>query len=223
MTAFHDALKSRPLVAILRGIKPSEVEEVCDALVEAGIKLIEVPLNSPSPWASIETLIKRVPADVVVGAGTVLHPADVKRLAEMGGELVVTPNTDPEVIEAADDAGLYSLIGCATPSEAFSAIKHGASGLKLFPAARLGCDFLKDIKSVLPPTVPVMAVGGVGITSMGEWHAAGVNGFGFGSMLYAPGRSAREVGQTACEIVAEWDRLQELAGQVEAQQRECDQ
>ncbi|MCM2972971.1 MULTISPECIES: 2-dehydro-3-deoxy-6-phosphogalactonate aldolase [Larsenimonas] len=223
MSLFHEALNDRPLVAILRGIKPAEVDEVCDALVEAGVRFIEVPLNSPSPWTSIEALVKRAPSNVIVGAGTVLHTGDVKRLKETGAELMVTPNTDPEVIEAADDAGLYSLVGCATPSEAFQAIKHGATGLKLFPAARFGCDYLKDIKSVLPSRVPVLAVGGIGIDTMGEWHAAGVNGFGYGSMLYTPGKAAREVGETAREIVAEWQRLQELSGKLEGLQREVDQ
>ncbi|WP_106478734.1 2-dehydro-3-deoxy-6-phosphogalactonate aldolase [Phytohalomonas tamaricis] len=223
LTAFDNALRERPLVAILRGIETREIDAVADELIEAGIRLIEVPLNSPTPWESIERLVERAPADVAVGAGTVLTVDDVDRLAACGATLMVTPNTDIDVVSAAARHGLGSLIGVATASEAFAAIKHGARGLKLFPAGRLGPGYLKDLKSVLPVGQPIMAVGGINHHVMAEWHVAGVNGFGFGSNLYTPGKAAREVGETARELVNEWVRLEEQMSQIEGLYHEFDQ
>ncbi|ANF56288.1 2-dehydro-3-deoxy-6-phosphogalactonate aldolase [Halotalea alkalilenta] len=208
LSAFDTALVQCPLVAILRGITPAEIDPALDALVEAGFKLIEVPLNSPDPFISIERLAARAPADVAVGAGTVLDSADVHRLADIGASLLVTPNVDLEVLKASRERGLGSLIGCLTPSEAFTALKAGARAVKLFPAARFGTGYLKDIKSVLPKQARVMAVGGVRLDNMAEWHAAGIQGFGFGSNLYTPGTDAATLGQRARALVAQWQRLE---------------
>ncbi|ATJ81962.1 2-dehydro-3-deoxy-6-phosphogalactonate aldolase [Halomonas beimenensis] len=207
-----EILATRPLVAILRGITPDEVAPVVDALVAAGFRLIEIPLNSPEPWTSIERAAARCPAGVLVGAGTVLEPADAARLAERRTPLLVTPNTDPEVIAAGRAHDLVPLIGCMTPSEALAAARAGARGLKLFPAARLGTGYFRDIRAILPPRIPVLAVGGIERANMAEWHAAGIDGFGFGGNLYRPGRSADEVGRVARQLVAEWDRLQGEGG-----------
>lgn len=217
MNDSHDSLldailATRPLVAILRGITPDEVEPVVDALVAAGFRLIEIPLNSPEPWTGIERAAARCPANVLVGAGTVLEPADAARLAERRAPLLVTPNTDPAVISAGLAHGLAPLIGCMTPSEALAAARAGARGLKLFPAARLGPGYLRDIRAILPHRVPVLAVGGIERADMAEWHAAGIDGFGFGGNLYRPGRSADEVGRLARDLVAEWERLQGEGG-----------
>lgn len=202
------ALRELPLVAILRGITPDEVEAVADALIAAGFRMIEVPLNSPSPWDSIERLRRHCPAEVLIGAGTVLQPEDVSRLAGLDAELLITPNTDPAIVGAGVNAGLATMIGCMTPTEALAAAKAGACALKLFPAARLGTGYWRDIRTVLPPSLPVLAVGGVNRDNMAEWHAAGIGGFGFGSNLYQPGRSAAEVGAIAAELVNEWRRLE---------------
>ncbi|MFG6159930.1 2-dehydro-3-deoxy-6-phosphogalactonate aldolase [Halomonas sp. 1390] len=204
-----EALATRPLVAILRGITPGEVESVVDALVAAGFRLIEIPLNSPDPWTSIARSVARCPADVLVGAGTVLESTDAGRLAALGAPLMVTPNSDPEVVAAGVAQDLAPLIGCMTPSEALSAARAGARALKLFPAARLGTGYWQDIRTILPPGLPVLAVGGIERANMAEWHAAGIGGFGFGGNLYKPGRSADEVGRIARDLVAEWQCLQE--------------
>ncbi|MBB3189851.1 2-dehydro-3-deoxy-6-phosphogalactonate aldolase [Halomonas cerina] len=203
-----EILATRPLVAILRGITPDEVEPVVDALVTAGFRLIEIPLNSPDPWTSIERAVARCPTGVLVGAGTVLDPRDAERLAERRTPLLVTPNTDPEVIAVGLAHDLMPLIGCMTPTEALAAVRAGARGLKLFPAARLGPGYYRDIRAILPPRVPVLAVGGIERANMAEWLAAGIDGFGFGGNLYRPDRSAEDVGRIAGELVAEWHRLQ---------------
>ncbi|QEM82383.1 2-dehydro-3-deoxy-6-phosphogalactonate aldolase [Halomonas binhaiensis] len=203
------ALEELPLVAILRGITPDEVEGVCDALVSAGFRLIEIPLNSPEPWVSIERAVAHCPDDVLIGAGTVLEEEDTLRLAQLGAPLMITPNTDPALVSLGAERGLAPMIGCMTPTEALAAAKAGASALKLFPAARLGTAYYKDISAILPRGLPVLAVGGIDKSNMAEWHAAGISGFGYGSNLYKPGRSAAEVEASAKELVAEWMRLQE--------------
>ncbi|WP_110686885.1 2-dehydro-3-deoxy-6-phosphogalactonate aldolase [Salinicola aestuarinus] len=220
--ALETALSERPLVAILRGITPEEIESVFDALVSAGFKLIEIPLNSPRAWDSIALISKRCPADVVIGAGTVLDPAHAERLAALNAPLLITPNTDPEVIRAGVDHGLAPMIGCMTPSEALAAAKAGATALKLFPAARLGTGYFKDISAILPKGVPVLAVGGIDESNMSEWHAHGIAGFGFGSNLYKPGRRAEEVGTIARGLVTEWQRIRESANHAEQLEREAD-
>ncbi|WP_110667728.1 2-dehydro-3-deoxy-6-phosphogalactonate aldolase [Salinicola halophilus] len=220
--ALETALRERPLVAILRGITPEEIDGVFDALVEAGFKLIEIPLNSPRAWESIALIGKRCPADVVIGAGTVLDPVHAERLAELDAPLLITPNTDTEVIRAGVEHGLAPMIGCMTPSEALAAAKAGATALKLFPAARLGTGYFKDISAILPKGLPVLAVGGIDESNMSEWHAHGIAGFGFGSNLYKPGRSADEVGAVARGLIAEWQRIREVASHAEQLEREAD-
>jgi len=205
--AFARAFAEMPLVAVLRGIEPDEVPAVADALVDAGFRLLEVPLNSPRPFDSIAKLVERCPEDIAVGAGTVLLPKEAERLAATGSKLMVTPNTDPATIEAGVAAGLVPVIGCMTPSEALTALRHGARVLKMFPAARLGPAYLKDVRAVLPKDTQVITVGGIGLKSMESFHAVGADGFGFGANLYAPGRAAAEVGAIARDLVAELRRL----------------
>lgn len=207
--AFARAFAEMPLVAVLRGIEPDEVPAVADALVNAGFRLLEVPLNSPRPFDSIAKLVKCCPKSVVVGAGTVLLAKDAERLAASGAKLMVTPNTDPTTIEAGFGLGLVPVIGCMTPSEALTALRHGARVLKMFPAARLGPAYLKDVRAVLPKGTHVITVGGIGSENMEPFHAAGADGFGFGANLYAPGRAAAEVGAIARDLVAELRRLKE--------------
>ncbi|MCL6417384.1 2-dehydro-3-deoxy-6-phosphogalactonate aldolase [Aestuariirhabdus sp. Z084] len=211
--SLQQGLAQLPLIAILRGITPDEIEPVADALIDAGFRFIEVPLNSPNAWDSIARLRTHCPEPILIGAGTVLSTEQVSQLAQLGGSLLITPNTNPEVIRAGVDAGLAPFIGCMTPSEAFAAAQAGACALKLFPAARLGPDYFKDLKAVLPAGLPVLAVGGVNVDNMAEWHWAGIGGFGFGSNLYTPGRPATEVGRIAAELVAEWHRLQQRHSQ----------
>ncbi|MBB4304749.1 2-dehydro-3-deoxyphosphogalactonate aldolase [Rhodobium orientis] len=202
--AFDAAFARLPLVAILRGITPAEAPGILHVLVDAGFTLIEVPLNSPDPFQSIEAMANVAPEGVRIGAGTVLDPGDVSRLVSAGGSYVVTPNTDLEVIAAATDAGLPALIGCFTPSECFAAAKAGASALKIFPASRLGSGYIKDLKAVLPADLPVLAVGGVGAVNFADFVAAGCSGFGVGSELWKPGRSAEDVHSAAETLVAAW-------------------
>lgn len=201
------AMAELPLVAILRGITPDEIIPVCDALIQVGFRLIEIPLNSPQPWQSIERAVAHCPESVLIGAGTVLEADDTARLAELGAPLMITPNTQPELVALGVGRGLAPMIGCMTPTEALAAAKAGATALKLFPAARLGTGYFKDIKAILPVGLPVLAVGGIELDNMAEWHAAGIGGFGYGSNLYKPGRAAEEVGTIAAQLVAEWQRL----------------
>lgn len=207
VAALADVINVMPLIAILRGIHPVEIEAVADVLVSEGFRLIEVPLNSPDAWESIRRLRARVPADVMIGAGTVLDAQASTKLGRLGAQLQITPNSDPNVIRAGMAAGLAIFTGFMTATEAFSAIKGGTTALKLFPAARQGCDYFKDIKAVLPTDMPVFAVGGVNKTNMAQWFDAGISGFGFGSNLYAPGNTPEEVRIAAAELVAEWKRL----------------
>jgi 2-dehydro-3-deoxyphosphogalactonate aldolase len=194
------ALDQCGLVAILRGIRADEVEAVGDALVEAGIVMIEVPLNSPDPLASIARLAKRYGPEVLIGAGTVLSESDVANVRAAGGRLIVSPNVNPQVIRASE--GLISLPGYFTPTEAFAALDAGATGLKLFPAEGASPSYLKAQRAVLPKHVPLLAVGGVSADNLGEWMAAGAQGAGIGSALYAPGLTATEVAERARAFVA---------------------
>ncbi|MDO6461878.1 2-dehydro-3-deoxy-6-phosphogalactonate aldolase [Granulosicoccaceae sp. 1_MG-2023] len=203
-----EVMADLPLIAILRGITPDEVIAVADALCDAGLWMIEVPLNSPDAFESIAALVAHCPDSVLVGAGTVLQADQACRLAEMGARLLVTPNTDPAVVSRASAAGLISAIGCMTPSEAFSAVHHGASMLKVFPAGRLAPAYASDIKAVLPAGTRVLGVGAIGADDMARFVAGGYDGFGLGSALYAPGRSAQEVGERARDCVAAWRALQ---------------
>jgi 2-dehydro-3-deoxyphosphogalactonate aldolase len=203
---FERAFAALPLVAILRGLRPEEAVPVGRALADAGFRLIEVPLNSPDPFASVAALARTLgPEGVVVGAGTVLDPADVPRLAEAGGGLVVMPHGDPAVIAAAKAAGLLCLPGVATPTEGFAALRAGADALKLFPAETLGPATLKAWRAVFPKTARFLPVGGIEPGTMGPWREAGAAGFGLGSALYKPGMAAEEVGRRAAAFVAAWD------------------
>jgi 2-dehydro-3-deoxyphosphogalactonate aldolase len=199
---FHEAVAEAPLAAILRGITPDEAEAVGEALVEAGFRIIEVPLNSPDPLNSIARLARRFGDRALVGAGTVLTTDQVAQVAAAGGQLIVSPSTAPAVIAVTVAAGMISLPGYFTPSEAFAALAAGAHGLKLFPAEAASPAVLKAQRAVLPKNVPVFIVGGVGPGDVARWTAAGANGFGIGSALYKPGKSAADVAVSAREFIA---------------------
>ena len=195
---------SRPIIAILRGVQPDEAVGIGQALIDAGITRIEVPLNSPDPLLSIEKLAAAFGDRALIGAGTVLSVGDVEDVHAAGGQLIVSPNTDPEVIEATKDLGMQSFPGVFTASECFAALKAGANGLKIFPAFKLGADGLKALRDVLPKDCPVYAVGGVDVGDLPEWLTAGADGFGIGGALYKPGASASEVASKAAAFVSAW-------------------
>lgn len=190
-----------PLIAIIRGVTPDEVEAVGEALYEAGIRMIEVPLNSPDPLRSIERLAIVMGERATVGAGTVLSVENVARVKDAGGQIVVSPNANPKVIAAVVASGMISAPGFFTPTEAFSALEAGAHALKLFPAEAAGPAFVKAQRAVLPPDVPLLVVGGVTPDNMAAYLAAGANGFGLGSGVYRPGQTPREVGAQARAFV----------------------
>ncbi|MDR6707190.1 2-dehydro-3-deoxy-6-phosphogalactonate aldolase [Novosphingobium sp. 1748] len=196
------ALAICPLVAILRGVRPDEVEAVGDAIIEAGFSMIEVPLNSPDPLASIALLAKRYGPDVLVGAGTVLTTADVANVKAAGGTLIISPNVNTDVIRASVAEGMISLPGFYTPTEAFAALEAGATGLKLFPAEGASPAYMKAQRAVLPKDLPLLAVGGVTPENLSQWVAAGAQGAGLGSALYKAGLSAAQVGERARAFVA---------------------
>jgi 2-dehydro-3-deoxyphosphogalactonate aldolase len=190
------------LVAILRGLEPGRAIEIGAATYAAGFRAIEVPLNSPDPFTSIERLVRHLPRDCQVGAGTVLSVEDVARSHAAGGRLIVAPNCDPAVIRAATQLQLRMLPGVATATEAFAALTAGATQLKLFPAVTYGPRHLQALRAVIPMHIAMLPVGGVAIESLGEWIAAGASGFGFGSELFRPDYSVEEISQRAHRIVA---------------------
>ncbi|MGY8819065.1 MAG: 2-dehydro-3-deoxy-6-phosphogalactonate aldolase [Pseudomonadales bacterium] len=194
---FHSTLAINGLVAILRGLRPQEAESIGSALYVAGIRLIEVPLNSPQPLRSIEILRRTLPDDCLVGAGTVLSTQQVQAVKEAGGQLIVMPHCDAQVLHAAKDAGLYLAPGVATPSEAFAALAAGADALKLFPAEQVGIGAMKAWLAVLPTGTAMLPVGGFTPENMAPYLRAGAAGFGLGSALYSPGLPADEVGRRA--------------------------
>ena len=197
---------NRNLVAILRGIRPDEAERIAAALIEAGITRIEVPLNSPEPLRSIETMARAFGNEAQVGAGTVLDRESVSAVAAAGGRLIVSPNCDPEVIAATKHLGLVSMPGVLTATECFAALRAGADALKIFPALQLAPEGLAALRAVLPAGTEVYAVGGVGPDSFAAWVRAGADGFGIGSALYRPGDDAGKVAAAARALVAAYDR-----------------
>lgn len=199
--AFRSHLADCPLIAIIRGVTPLEVESVGSALLDAGFRIIEVPLNSPDPLASIERLARLAGNGATVGAGTVLSTEDVRRVADAGGRIIVSPNTDAQVIAATAAAGLVASPGYFTPSEAFAALKAGAHALKLFPAEAAGPAVVKAQLAVLPRDIPLIVVGGIRPDNMRPFVEAGAAGFGLGSSLYKPGMTAGEVGRNARAFV----------------------
>ncbi|MBU2531592.1 MAG: 2-dehydro-3-deoxy-6-phosphogalactonate aldolase [Alphaproteobacteria bacterium] len=202
MSKLDDVLADCPLIAILRGIKPNEAVAVATALFDAGIRAIEVPLNSPKPLASIEKLAAKFGDDCLIGAGTVMTPDDVIEVRDAGGELIVMPHSDVEVIEEAKAEGLYCVPGVATPTEGFAALTHGADALKLFPGEAMPPPIVKAWRAVFPSAIKLMPVGGVTVDNVQAYLAAGASGFGVGTALYAPGRAADDVKARAQALLA---------------------
>lgn len=198
---------NREIIAILRGLRPTEAETVTTALIGAGITRIEVPLNSPDPYDSIALMCAIAGKAALVGAGTVLSVGEVARLATIGTQMVVSPDCNPDVIRATKAAGMLSFPGVFTPTECFAALRAGADGIKIFPASQLGAEGLRAIGAVLPKGTRTYAVGGVGPADFAEWHRAGVTGFGIGTAIYKPGMAAEEVADRARTIVEAYDKV----------------
>lgn len=193
-----------PLIGILRGVTPDEVIDIAKAVLSSGISQIEVPLNSPKPLESIRRLVDTFGERAIIGAGTVLTPAQVRDVYAAGGRLIVSPNCRPAVIEETHKLGMASWPGIVTPSEAFDALDAGATGLKLFPAVQVGLEGMKAVRAVLPSGTLLYAVGGVGVDNFAEWRAAGIDGAGLGSALYKPGQNADQVAKQAQALVDAW-------------------
>jgi 2-dehydro-3-deoxyphosphogalactonate aldolase len=196
-----------PLVAILRGLKPEETHDVVSALIDNGFTAIEIPLNSPEPFKSIEIAVKLAPANCLIGAGTVLTTQDVKQLDAVGGKLMVSPNVEPEVIVLAASLGMVTMPGVFTPTEALSAAKAGASGLKFFPASALGPSGINAICAVLPKDLTIAAVGGVSDENFGDYAKVGIKAFGLGGSLYKIGMSAADVAVRAKTTTKAYDAI----------------
>ena len=211
----RNAMKQCGLIAILRGVEPHEVAAIGLKLYEAGFRIIEVPLNSPQPFDSIRSLRNALPADCMVGAGTVLTTDQVAAVKRAGGEIIVMPHSDPEVIAAAKQAGLACAPGVATVTEAFAALAAGADVLKMFPAEQLGPNVVKAWRAVIPREVALLPVGGITPENLATFVSAGASGFGLGSALYKPGLSAEQVGQNANRFVAAWCAIQENSNTAE--------
>jgi 2-dehydro-3-deoxyphosphogalactonate aldolase len=194
---FHLRLTNMPVVAILRGVKPEEVEDVVEAIIAARVTIIEVPLNSPDPFTSIAIMAKRFVGHAVIGAGTVLNVEDVAKCHAAGAQLIVSPNMNPDVIRTSVAAGMISAPGCMTPTEAFAALDAGAHAIKLFPGEMISAPVIKAMRAVLPVEATVLVVGGVTPATVAEFQAAGVNGFGVGGYIYRAGTTAQEAGRNA--------------------------
>jgi 2-dehydro-3-deoxyphosphogalactonate aldolase len=204
---FSDWLRLYPLVAILRGVRPDEAVDIGEVLVEAGFRIIEVPLNSPDPIDSIARFAKRFGSEVLIGAGTVIDGQNVARVADAGGRLVVLPHADERVVESAKARGLFAVPGFATPTEAFKMIEAGADALKLFPAEANPPNVLRALRAVLPRDIPVMPVGGITWQNMADYWQAGADGFGLGSALFKPGNSPTQVASSAQAFRAALEKL----------------
>lgn len=191
-----------PVVAILRGVRPDESEAIVGALEASGIVVAEVPMNSPDPLGSIRRLHARYGERMLIGAGTVMRPAQVDEIARAGGRLIVTPHADPTIVRAAREAGLFTIPGFFTPAEAFAMLDAGAHALKMFPAEAASPRVLKALRAVLPATAHVVPVGGIDALNLGPWLAAGASAVGIGSSLYRPGDDAATVGGRAGTLVA---------------------
>jgi 2-dehydro-3-deoxyphosphogalactonate aldolase len=196
---------TREIIAILRGVRPEESVDIGHVLIDAGITTIEVPMNSPEPLKSISAMVNAFGAKASIGAGTVLTAEQVEQVAGAGGQLIVSPNTVPEVIEATKSQGLDSYPGVLTPTECFTALRHGADGLKFFPSMLIGPAGLAAVLAVLPKGTQTYAVGGVSAKNFSDWIKAGVTGFGIGSGLFKPGYSPSEVKVKAEQIVTAYD------------------
>jgi 2-dehydro-3-deoxyphosphogalactonate aldolase len=202
----------RPLVAILRGVRPEEADDIVGVLIDGGMTAIEIPLNSPEPFRSIEIAVKRAPAGVLIGAGTVLTLDDVARLHDVGGRLMVSPNVDPELIASARARGMVTMPGVFTATEALLATKAAASSLKFFPASVLGAAGITAIRAVLPADTMIAAVGGVSDTNFTDYIQAGITAFGLGSSLYRPGMTAAQVADRVRATIEAYDRAVGRAG-----------
>jgi 2-dehydro-3-deoxyphosphogalactonate aldolase len=207
MISLAEAMARCPLVAILRGIRPDEAEAIGDILVAAGFTILEVPLNSPQPLDSIRRLSRRFGGRALVGAGTVIDPAQVAEIAEAGGRLIVMPHGDVDIVRAAKQADLAAMPGFATPTEAFACLSAGADALKMFPAETLPPAALKAMRAVLPPEVPILPVGGITPERMAGYWDAGAAGFGLGSALYKPDAEHEEVGNLAQRFITALHKL----------------
>ena len=196
-----------PLIAILRGLKPEETQAIVGTLIEAGFTAIEIPLNSPDPFRSIEMAVKMAPAGCLIGAGTVLTTEQVERLEGVGGRLMVSPNVEPAVISLAAARGMVTMPGVFTPTEALAAAAAGATGLKFFPASVLGPSGISAIRAILPPDLVIAAVGGVSEADFTDYARIGVKSFGLGSSLYKAGMDASEVGARARATIAAYDAV----------------
>lgn len=203
LAKFNAHMDALPLVAILRGLKPEEALEVGQAILNAGFHILEVPLNSPDPLRSIQILAEAFP-NALVGAGTVTTAQQVRDIKAAGGQIVISPHLDDNVVCEAVNLGLISMPGVATPTEAFRAIALGAHGLKLFPAEMISPSIVKAMRAVLPSHVRLIPVGGIGAHNIADYRQCGASGFGIGSALYAPGKTVQAIGESAAAFVRVW-------------------
>lgn len=205
---------SPPLIAILRHITPDECVDVMEHLIDAGFNLIEVPMNSENALSSIEKMAQKVNKRALIGAGTVIHPSQVSRILNAGGELIISPNTNPDVITKTKQLGMLSIPGCITPTEIFSALNAGADAIKLFPAEQISPNIMSSLKAVLPKNTSCLMVGGINIDNMSCYLKAGAAGFGIGSSLYKPGKSLAQIQKDAHQIMQAFQQANQHANQL---------